>query len=132
MNRRRYRRRGGDSLESVVEGSTQIAAQFGPVGALAIGAVGFVVFYTLLPMAFTVWADSHKAKLIGPLASIFANVLDQVIWQRLIGPCQWAGLSILLACWTIAAWKVLFYEEPTGAELAGTSWLAKLLARLLR
>lgn len=132
MNRRGYRRHGGDSLESAVDDSAHIAGQFGPVGALVTGAVGFVVFYTLLPMAFTAWADSHKAKLIGPLASIFANILDQVILQRLIGPCQWAGLSIILACWTIAAWKALFDEEPTNTELAGTSWLAKLLARLLR
>lgn len=132
MSRRRHRRRGGESLGSVVDDSAHIAARFGPLGALTTGAVGFTVFYALLPMALMAWADANKAKLAGPSAAVFANVLDQVMWQRFINPCQWAGIAILLACWAIAAWKALLSEELTRTELAGTSWLAKLLARLLR
>lgn len=131
MSRRRYRRRGG-SLGSVVDDSAHIAARFGPVGALTTGAVGFAVFYALLPMALMAWTDANKAKLVGPAAVVFANVLDQVILQRFINPCQWAGIAIFLACWTIAAWKALYSEELTSTGLTGTSWLAKLLARLLR
>jgi hypothetical protein len=115
----------------VVDNSARIAARFGPVGALTTGAVGFTVFYTLLPMALMSWTDANRAKLVGPAAAIFANFLDNVMFQRFINPCQWTGIAILLACWAIAVWKTLFSEELTGAELAGTSWLAKLLARLL-
>lgn len=131
MSRRRYRRR-GDSLGSVVNDSAHIAARFGPVGALTIGAVGFTVFYALLPMALMAWTDANKAKLVGPAAVVFGNVLDQVILQRFINPCQWAGIATFLACWAIAAWKALFIEKLTSTDLAGTSWLAKLLANLLR
>ncbi|KMN48636.1 hypothetical protein VL04_18360 [Chromobacterium violaceum] len=132
MSRRRYRHSGGDSLESVVDDSAYIAARFGPVGALTTGVVGFTVFYSLLPIALMAWVDVNKAKLVGPAATVFANILDQVMLQRFINPCQWAGTAILLACCAIAAWKALFSDELTSAELAGTSWLAKLLSRLLR
>lgn len=132
MSRCRYRSRRRGSLGSAVDDSTHIAARFGPVGALATGAIGFIVFYALLPMALMAWADSNKVKLIGPAAAVFANVLNQVILQRFINPCQWAGIAIFLACWAIAAWKALFSEELTSTELAGTSWLAKLLARVIR
>lgn len=132
MSRRRYRRRSGNSLESVVDDSVHIAAQFGPLGALTTGAVGFTVFYALLPLALLAWTDANKSKLVGPAAAAFSSLLDQVIWQRFISPCQSAGSAILLACWTIAAWKAFCSGTLTNDELAGASWAAKLLARLLR
>jgi drug/metabolite transporter (DMT)-like permease len=109
-----------------------IAARLGPIGALTTGVVGFTLFYALLPIAMMEWADANKAKLVGPAAAVFANILDHLMLQRIINPCQWAGIAILLACCVIAAWKVLLSEEMTCAELAVTSWLAKLLSRLLR
>jgi len=132
MSRRRYQRRSSDSLESVVDDSAYIAARFGPVGALTTGVVGFTVFYALLPVALLAWVDANKAKLVGPAATVFANILDQVVLQRFINPCQWAGIAILLACCAIAAWKALLSDELTSAELAETCWLAKLLSSLLR
>jgi len=68
----------------------------------------------------------------GPTAAASANLLDQVMWHRFIGPCQWVGVAILLACAAIAAWKVFVSDASTDAELAGATWLAKLVARLLR
>lgn len=132
MSRRRYRRRSRNSLGSVVDDSVHIAARFGPMGALTTGAIGFAIFYAALPIALMAWTDANKAKLAGPADAAFAHLLDQVMWQRFIGPSQWAGLAILLACWAIAAWKTLCSDELTDDELAGTTWLAKLVARLLR
>jgi hypothetical protein len=132
MSGRRYRRRGGNSLGSVVDDSVRVAARFGPVGALTTGAIGFAIFYAALPITLLAWADANKVKLVGPAAAAFANLLDQVMWHRFIGPSQWAGIAILLACWAIAAWKAFYGDGLTDDELAGATWLAKLVARLLR
>ena len=132
MSRRRSRRRSGNSLGSVVDDSAHIAAQFGPLGAMTTGAIGFVIFYVALPFGAMAWSDSEKAKLIGPMGTVFARLLDQVVWQRLIGPSQWAGAAILLVCWVIAAWKCFSTVAIRDDELAGASWAAKLLARLLQ
>lgn len=129
MSRQRYRRRNA-SLGSVVDDSAYIAAQFGPMGALITGTVGFVIFYSVLPMTLMLWVDSNKVKLAGPAASVFANILDQVIWMRFVNPCQWIGIAIFLVCGGIAMWKVFFSDELAKAELVEMSWLAKLLARL--
>jgi len=131
MSRRRYRRRAENSLGTMVDDATHLAARFGPLGALTTGAVGFMVFYALVPLALMSWTDASKAKLNGPAVAAFANLLDQVMWQRFISPSQSAGIAILLACWAIAAWKVFAEREPTFNETVGTSWLAKMLARLL-
>lgn len=132
MSGHRYRRRSGNSLGSVVDDSVHIAAQFGPVGALATGAIGFALFYAALPITLMAWADANKAKMTGPTAAAFTHLLDQVMWHRIISPCQWVGTAILLACWALATWKTFYGDELTDDELAGTTWLAKLVARLLR
>ena len=111
MSRRRYRRRGGNSLGAVVDDSVHIAARFGPLGALTTGAVGFAIFYALLPVVLLAWTDANKAKLIGPAAAVFSKLLDQVMWQRFISPCQWVGAAIVLACRAIAVWKVISERE---------------------
>lgn len=132
MRRRRSGRRGCDSVGSVVNDVAHIAARFGPIGALTTGAVGFALFYALLPNALIAWTDANTAKLSGPATTQFTTLLDQVMWQRFIGPSQWAGTGILLACCAIAAWKFLF-QDPLSTEVINrTSWVAKLLARLLR
>lgn len=132
MSRREHRRRGRNSLGSVVDDSARIASRLGLVGAMVTGAIGFIVFYALLPVALMAWSDANKAKLVGPAAAVFAHLLDQLMWQRFIGPSQWAGLAILLACWAIAAWKAFSDDALTNDELAVAGWAAKLLARLLR
>jgi len=132
MRRRRYGRRGSNSLGSVVDDLAHIAARLGPTGALTTGAIGFAIFYAALPIALMAWTDSNKAKMAGPAAAAFAKLLDQVMWHRFIGPCQWVGVALLLACSAVAVWKVFVSDALTDAELAGTSWLAKLFARLLR
>lgn len=132
MRRRKNGRRGGDSLSSVVDDSAHIAARLGPIGALTTGAFGFAVFYALLPVALMAWTDANKAKLSGPTATVIATLVDHVIWQRFISPCQLTGMGILLACWAIAAWKLLFRPLLSPDEINRTSWAAKLLARLLR
>lgn len=109
MSRRSYRGQRSDSLASVVADCAYIAARSGPLGAFTIGAVGFTVFYALLPVAILAWTDANEAKLNGPLAAAFTSMLDQIMRYRFIEPCQWCGIAILTVCWAIALWK--FYEQ---------------------
>lgn len=128
--RRRRRRRGSTSFGPLVEDSAHIAARFGPTGAMVTGAVGFTLLYAIIPMLLSTWAEANKAKLIGPAATVFAKLLDDVMWHRFIHPSQWAGIAVLLVCWGIAAWKVRTLNEMSQQEIAGASWLAKVVARL--
>ena len=132
MSGRRYRWRGGNSLGSLMNDSLHNAAQFGPIGALATGTIGFAAFYAILRLTLMAWADANKAKQVGPAAAAFAGLLDQVMWKRFIGPCKWAGIVILLASWAIAAWKALASEMLSNVELGGASWTAKLVAKSLQ
>lgn len=131
MSRRRHRNRDNAGLGSVVDDAVHVAARFGPVGALAVGTTGFVCFYAAVPLAIVAWIDATKSKLSGPAAAAFAGALDQIVLQRFVEPCQWAGIAILVACAVIALWKCATGKEPTDSELVGTSMLAKLVARLL-
>jgi hypothetical protein len=119
-------------LGSVVNDSAHIAARFGPIGALTVGTVGFAVFYAVLPIALIAWTDANIGKLNSPAATAFASLLDQLMWQRFIRPCQWAGMGILLVCCAISAWKLLSQDHLSLDGINRTSWAAKLLARLLR
>lgn len=108
---RKYGRQRDDSLVSVVGDSVHIAAKFGPIGALTVGAIGFLIFYAILPLWLTAWTDANKAKLTGPLAIAFANMLDQVVWYRFIVPCQWTGIAILFVCGIVAARKFYYQHQ---------------------
>lgn len=132
MSNRKHRRRGADSLGSVVDDAAHVAAGFGPLGAMATGVIGFVVFYIVLPITLMAWTEQNKAKLVGSTAAALSTLLDQVMWYRFIDPCQWVGVAILLVCSTIAAWKLLVSNAVPNAGLAETSLLAKVLARLLQ
>lgn len=132
MSRRRYGRRGRDSLGSVVDDCAHIAAHFGPLGALATGMVGFAVFYSLLPLTLLSWTNANKEKLSGPAAAVFRNLLDQIMWQSFIGPSQWVGVSILMVCFSIAVWKALAERELTPNEISEASMAARALAKALR
>jgi hypothetical protein len=132
MSGRRYRRHRRNSFGSVVDDSVHIAGRFGPVGAMVTGVVGFAFFYAALPLTIMSWVEGRKALLTGPAAAAMAGVLDQVMWHRLIDPCQWAGIAILLGCSGIAAWKFLSDDGLTYDQLAGVGWVAKLVAKFLR
>jgi len=132
MTRYRYHRHSGNSLGAVVDDLAHIASRFGPIGALTTGAIGFSVFYGVLPLALTYWADVSKAKLHGPLAVAFGKLMDQVMWERFISPCQWTGVTILLVCSAVAVWKAFAERDPTDDQVAAGSWLAKVLTSLFR
>lgn len=130
MSRRRYRRRGRDSLGSLVDDSVHIASRFGPGGAMVTGAVGFALLYAVLPMALLKWTAAQNAKMVGSMAAELSSLVDQMIWIRVVGPMRWAGVAVLLACTAIAIWKLLSEFDLAGEDISLTSTLAKLLARL--
>lgn len=132
MSRRRHRHRDNAGIGSVVDDAVHVTAQFGPVGALVVGTVGFVCFYAVVPLVIVAWIDGTKSKLSGPMAAAFASVLDHIVLHRFIEPCQWAGIAILVACAVITLWKCSTGKGPTYSELVGASLLAKLVARLLQ
>ena len=77
MSRRRYRRRGGSSLGSLVDDSAYIASRFGPGGALVTGAVGFTLLYAVLPVALLKWTAAQNAKMVGSMA---LEITDPAPW----------------------------------------------------
>lgn len=131
MSRRCYGHPRQDGLSSAVDDMAHIAAKFSPVGALCTGVIGFVVFYAALPTCMLAWTAERKASLKGPTAQVFAQLLDQVLWQRFIWPCQWAGVAILLMCSAIALWKHLGQADLDGDDMTLLSAVSKVVSRLI-
>ena len=129
MSRGRYRRRGRNSLGSLVDDSAYIASRFGPGGAMVTGAVGFTLLYAVLPVALLKWTAAHNAKMAGSMATELSSLVEQMVWIRVIGPMQWAGVAVLLVCTAIAIWKLLCEFDLAGEDISLMSTLAKLLAR---
>ncbi|PUA93406.1 hypothetical protein C8C99_4620 [Acidovorax sp. 107] len=77
------------------------------------------------------WTAERKASLKGPTAQVFAQLLDQVLWQRFIWPCQWAGVAILLMCSAIALWKHLGQADLDGDDMTLLSAVSKVVSRLI-
>lgn len=130
MSRGRYRRRERNSLGSLVNDSACIASRFGPGGALVTGAVGFTLLYVVLPAVLLKWTAVHNAKMVGSMATELSTLIDQMVWTRVIGPMQWAGMAILLVCTAIAIWKLNCELDLAGDDISLMSALAKLLARI--
>lgn len=131
MSSRRNRRRRRDDLSSAVDDVAHVAAKFGPVGALWTGAIGFAIFYAVLPICIVTWTAERKASLQGPTAAAFASLLDQVVWHRFISPCQCAGIAILLVCSAIAIRKLLDQAEPDDEDVTFLSFISKGISRLI-
>lgn len=131
MSRRRYSRCGRGGLSTAVDDTAHIAASFGPVGALWTGAIGFAVFYSVLPLCMMAWTAERKASLKGPAAAAFASLLDQVMWHRFISPCRWAGIAILLVCSVIVVWKLLDRAVLHDEDVTFLSFVSKGISRLI-
>jgi hypothetical protein len=131
LSRRSYRPHSHGGLSTAVDDTTHIAASFGPVGALWTGTIGFGVFYTALPLCMMAWTAERKASIKGPAAAAFASLLDQVMWHRLISPCQCAGIAILLVCWAIAVWKLLDRADLNDEYVTCLSFISKGISRLI-
>lgn len=116
MSRHRYRRRRRNNLSSAVDDAARVSAKLGPIGALWTGAIGITVFYAVLPACILAWCEERKAALNGPATAVLAPALDQVMRYRVIAPCQWAGIAILLVCAAIAVWKY-FDQANLGDEV---------------
>jgi hypothetical protein len=131
MSRGRCRGRYCDSSAALVDETARAAATFGPFGALLTGVFGFTVFYWVLPSVIIAWTATRQAQLTSPMASAIATLMDHIVWARVIAPCQWVAVAILLACTAIAAWKALGVAALSSDDITRTSWLSKLLARIL-
>lgn len=131
MSKRRYRRRGRSSLGSLVDDSAYIASRFGPVGAIVTGAVSFTLLYAVIPIVLLKWTAAHNAEMVGSMATEFSNLVNQMVWIRVIDPLQWAGVAVLLVCTAIGIWKLLLEFDPEGKDISLMSTLAKLLARFI-
>lgn len=132
MSRRRYGRRRRDSLSSVVDDTAHLATRFGPVGALWTGAIGFAVFYVALPTCLMAWVQERRASLKGPASEVLASALDQVVSQRVISPCRWAGIAILLACSAIAIWKYFASTDLDEEDANFLSTVSQLVSYWIR
>lgn len=120
------RRTGG--LASIVDDSAHIANGFGPLGAVAVGATGFALFYAAIPASLEWWLHINVERLRGPAAAAMATALSQVFQHRFVEPMQWVGTAILLVSLGVALCKLL--AQPLGShDLGLLSGIAKLLSR---
>lgn len=131
MSRHRYRGSRRDDISSAVEDVARVAAKFGPVGALWTGAIGFTVFYAVLPALILAWCEERKAAIRGPVAAALRQALDQVIWHRVIAPCQWAAMAILLVCTAIAVWKCFNQANLDDEVVKFMAIVSKIVSRAI-
>ena len=129
MNTRYRRPRARNSFGSTVADSAAIANRLSPRGAFITGALGFTLFYFVLPWLLTAWANHNKAKMTGELASIWAKMIDEVFLRRFIHPSEWAGIAILIVCTFIGLWKLATWRPLSRQGERDVSWLSRLISR---
>lgn len=125
------RRRSRNRFGSTVADSAAIANRLSPRGAFITGALGFTLFYFVLPWLLTAWANHNKAKLVGALAPMYAKLIDEVFLRRLIHPSEWAGIAILIVCTFIGAWKRATWQPLSRQGERDASLLSRLISRFL-
>ncbi|MBL8309005.1 MAG: hypothetical protein JNL19_01145 [Burkholderiales bacterium] len=130
-SRYRYRRRSRNSFGSAVTDSAEIANRLSPRGAFVVGALGFALFYWVLPGLLVAWAEHNKAKMTGSFAPVFAKMIDEVFLRRFIHPAEWAGIAMLVVCWMIGLWKWLTWRSLTRRGVRQASVLSRLVSRWL-
>ena len=127
----RYRRRSRNNFGSAVADSAAIANRLSARGAFIVGALGFALFYFVLPWLLIAWAEHNKAKMTGNLASMWAKVIDDVFLRRFIHPSEWAGIAILIVCTFIGLWKFATSRELSRSDVTGASFFSRLISRWL-
>ncbi len=127
MKRSKYRRN-KHFLSGMVDDFILIACAFGPIGAIACGIVGFFLFYFLVPLWLQSSIEAQQAKTI---SSYMSPLVGQVALIRLINPCKWGGIAILLGGILVAICKVLNLLTSKNHEVADINWLAKVIAYFL-
>lgn len=128
---RRHYRRGGNNIAGAVGDVVSIASKLSAKGALITGAVAFVCFYFLLPLAIEAWFSAAGARMQSSNAEHYKRLLDTIASKRFIRPLEWAGMACLIGGVAIAAWKRFFLEEVDVSGERQVSRLSRLLARLL-
>lgn len=130
-SRYRYRRRSRNSFGSAVTDSAEIANRLSPRGAFVLGALGFALFYWVLPWLLVAWAEHNKAKMSGSFAPGFAKMIDEVFLRRLIHPSEWAGIAILVVCTLVGLWKLSTWRSLSRRGVREASFRSRSLARHL-
>lgn len=129
----RYRRnrRSRNSLGSTVADSAAIANRLSPRGAFIYGALGFALFYFVLPWPLIVWANYNKAKMTGNLASMWGKVIDEVFVRRFIHPSEFAGIAIFVVCTFVGVWKLITWQALSRHDVRYASFFSRLFSRWL-
>lgn len=128
-SRYRYRRRSRNSFGSAVTDSAEIANRLSPRGAFIMGALGFALFYWVLPWLLVAWAEHNKAKMSGSFAPVFAKMIDEVFLRRFIHPSEWAGIAILVVCTFVGLWKLITWRGLARRGVQDASFVSRLFSR---
>lgn len=115
---RRRSRRG-----SVVTDVAFVANRLSWRRCLVLGAVGFTLFYWLLPM----WLRSRVEVLKSEAIRV---AFDHLVTRRAHW-LQWVGIAIALVCVFFAARDYYGRRSLRPRSVRDTSWFARLLARIL-
>ena len=125
------RRRSRNGFGSTVADSAAIANRLSPRGAFITGALGFSLFYFVLPWLLTTWANHNKAKMTGELASMWAKMIDEIFLRRFIHPSELAGIAILIVSTFIGVWKLATWQSLSRQSERDASFLSRLFSRWL-
>lgn len=122
MGRRRYNQVRGSLESQVVRGSVRTSNRLSPEKALILGALGFSIFYLILPAWMQSQIDSQ-------VHSQFFPILEAAIGRR-IRMAEIAGLGCLIASLIVAAYKSFTNESLGRNGVHGVGFVARFLARI--
>jgi hypothetical protein len=130
-SRYRHKRRPRNSFGAAVADSAESANRSSPGGAFVIGALGFVLFYFVVPWLLRAWADYNKAKISGELAPMMGKLIDEIFLRRFIFPSELAGIAILVVCTLIGFWRLITRRRLSHKRVRDVSFFSRLFSRWL-
>ena len=123
MARNRYYRRRGSSASQIIRDTTKTASRLSWRKCLVLGAIGFAMFYWLIPG----WIEHQMA---AQAQHQFFPAIEAVLGRRLRF-LRLAGIGIALVCIFFALRNYHMQRRMSHAGLEATGFFARVLARIL-
>ncbi len=123
MARKRYYRRRGSHGSQIIRDTTKAASRLSWRKYLVLGAIGFVIFYWLVPG----WIEHQTSS---QAQSQFVPVIDAILGRR-VRALKLVGIAIVLVCVFFAIRNYHTQQRMGRTGLQATGFFARLLARIL-
>lgn len=123
MTRKRYYRRRGSHGSQILSDTTKNANRLSWRKCIVLGAIGFAIFYWLVP-----WWIKHQIS--SQAQSQFFPVIDAILGRR-VRALKLVGIAIAFVCVFFAIRNYHAQQQMGRTGLQATGFLARLLARIL-